>query len=133
MEYQIALDLQLKTCEIVRRLKMTHIDANRVICIRSRGTKTKRTIARCHALPKIMQLAMGTNAFYAIEFLELFERLSEAEKEMTIIHELLHIPKTFGGGFRHHDFVTRHEVEKMYRTLVSARELSSTNEAQQRE
>jgi len=26
-----------------------------------------------------------------------------------------HIPKTFGGGFRHHDFVTRKNVETLYR------------------
>lgn len=114
MEYQIAFDLHERMCDIVRKLKLTHIDCNRVVCVRSVGSKTKRTIARCHALPKIMQLAMETKAFYAIEFLERFERMSEAEKDMTIIHELMHIPKTFGGGFRHHDFVCRKNVNRLY-------------------
>jgi hypothetical protein len=26
-----------------------------------------------------------------------------------------HIPKTFGGGFRHHDFVNRRTIDKLYK------------------
>jgi predicted metallopeptidase len=78
----------------------------------------KRTIARCHALPKVLQLAMEVPAHYAIEFLERFERLSRAEQDMTIIHELLHIPKAFGGGFRHHDFVSHKNVEQLYKAYL---------------
>jgi len=118
MQYDIAHDLHGRMCDIVRRLNFEHIDCNRVVCIRSRGSKTKRTIARCHALPKVMQMAMETKAFYVIEFLERFERLSGAEKDMTIIHELMHIPKTFGGGFRHHDFVCQKNVNTLYKTYL---------------
>jgi predicted metallopeptidase len=107
-------------CEIVRRLGLTHIDCNRVVCLRGVGSKTKRVIARCHALPKVMQLAMEVKAHYAIEFLERFEKLSEADQDMTIIHELMHIPKTFGGGFRHHDFVCRKNVEELYKTYLQS-------------
>jgi len=106
-------------CEIIRRLRLSHIDCNRVTCIRSRGTKTKRTIARCHALPKVMQMAMEVKAFYVIEFLERFERLSKEDQDITIIHELMHIPKTFGGGFRHHDFVCTKNVKKLYDMFVN--------------
>ncbi len=120
MQYSIALDLQQRMCEIVRRLEFTHVDCNRVVCIRSVGSKTKRVIARCHALPKIMQLAMEVQAWYAIEFLERFERLTKADQDMTIIHELMHIPKTFGGGFRHHDFVHRKNVEKLYEAYLQS-------------
>jgi len=120
MQYSIALDLQQRMCEIVRRLEFAHVDCNRVVCIRSVGSKTKRVIARCHALPKIMQLAMEVNAYYAIEFLERFERLAKADQDMTIIHELMHIPKTFGGGFRHHDFVHRKNVEKLYEAYLQS-------------
>lgn len=117
MNYEIAHDLQARMCEIIRKLNLFHIDCNRVVCIRGRESKTRRTIARCHALPKVMQLAMDVKAFYVIEFLERFEKLSDAEKDMTIIHELLHIPKTFGGGFRHHDYVSAKNVKKMYAEL----------------
>lgn len=123
MKYEIAHDLQARLCEIVRKLKFDHVDCNRVVCIRGRGSKTKRTIARCHALPKVMQLAMEVKAFYVIEFLERFEKLSKEEKDMTIIHELMHIPKAFGGGFRHHDFVNSHNVKQLYqRFLMSQQE-----------
>jgi len=120
MKYTIALDLQQRMCEIVRRLGLSHIDCNRVVCVRSSGSKTKRVIARCHALPKIMQLAMEVKAHYAIEFLERFEKLSKADQDMTIIHELMHIPKTFGGGFRHHDFVCHKNIEELYKTYLQS-------------
>src|SRR3989338_410427 len=111
MKYEYAPDLQQKMVEIVNSLGMSHIKTDRVRCFRSQGSSTKRTIARCHALGKLMQHAMQTKAFYAIEFLELFERMSKKEQDKVIIHELLHIPKTFGGGFRHHDFVCERNVE----------------------
>ena len=73
------------------------------------------TIARCHALGKVMQLGMGTSAFYTIEFLsESFDKLSNEDQDKTIIHELMHIPKSFGGGFRHHDFVCEKNVDLLY-------------------
>ena len=118
MNYEIAHDLQARMCEIIRKLNMAHIDCNRVVCIRGRGSKTRRTIARCHALPKVMQLAMEVKAFYVIEFLDRFEKMSDAEKDMVIIHELLHIPKTFGGGFRHHDYVSAKNVREMYNSFM---------------
>jgi Predicted metallopeptidase len=67
-----------------------------------------------------MQLALGINAHYVVEILtENYDRLSEEEQIKILIHELMHIPETFGGGFRmHSDHVTRRNVEKLYRKLV---------------
>lgn len=114
MKYEFAPDLQARTEQIVRTLSMTHVKTARVKCFRSKGSSTKRTIARCHTIGKLMQQTIGVEAHYAIEFLELFERLSKEEQDKVIIHELLHIPKTFGGGFRQHDFVCEKNVEQMY-------------------
>ena len=62
-----------------------------------------------------MQRAMDTEAFYALEFIsEKFDKLPEEEKIKTIIHELMHIPQTFGGGFRHHDHVCERNIHKNY-------------------
>ena len=114
MKYDYATDLKQRMIEIVKILNMEHIDTDRVECLRSRGSSTKRTIARCHTIGKLMQKAMKTKAFYAIEFLEPFEKMSKEEQDKVIIHELLHIPKTFGGGFRQHDYVCDQNVEIMH-------------------
>ncbi|PIN88983.1 metallopeptidase [Candidatus Pacearchaeota archaeon CG10_big_fil_rev_8_21_14_0_10_34_76] len=119
MKYEYAPDLQERMKEIISVLEMNHIDVERVQCLRSFGSSTRRTIARCHTIGKVMQLAMKTKAHYAIEFLELFERMSREEQDKVIIHELMHIPKTFGGGFRQHDFVCDKNVEIMHEMFRS--------------
>lgn len=122
MKYEFAEDLQ-RIAEEVSVLLFPHIKIERVKCFRSFGTSTKNTIARCHALGKLMQKAMDTRAFYAIEFIsEKFDKLPEEEKIKTIIHELMHIPKTFGGGFKHHNFVTDKNVNLMFKTYKAKKE-----------
>jgi predicted metallopeptidase len=114
MKYEFAEDLQ-KTAEEISRMLFPHIDISHTKCYRSYGTSSRGTIARCHALNKIMQKAIGIKAVYVLEFLaERFEKLDEEEKIKVIIHELMHIPKTFGGGFVHHDMVTDRTVNKVY-------------------
>ena len=110
MKYIPAEDLQKRMEEIVALLEMEHVDIKRVKCFRSTGSSTKRTIARCHTIGKLMQKAIGVDAHYAIEFLEVFEKMPSSEQDKVIIHELLHIPKTFGGGFRQHDYVCEENV-----------------------
>jgi len=127
MKYENADDLKIRAEEIAKILGMEHIDFSRVGFIRSYGSKTRRTIARCHALGKLMQKAIGIKAFYAIEFLERFNKMNKEEQDKTIIHELLHIPKTFGGGFRHHDYVCESEVEKLYERYINLKEGKENN------
>ena len=115
MRYDYAPDLKDRLNEIVKILNMNYINIDRVECLRSFGSSTKRTIARCHTIGKVMQKGMKTNAFYTIEFLEKFDKLSKTDQDKVIIHELLHIPKTFGGGFRQHDFVCDENISKLYR------------------
>ena len=119
MKYKDAPDLQERMREIVETLEMEHIDVNRVRCLRGFGSSTRRTLARCHALGKVMQKAMKTEAFYAIEFLERFDKLRKEEQDKVIIHELMHIPKTFGGGFRQHDFVCEENVEILHNRFMN--------------
>lgn len=115
MKYEFAPDLQV-LAEEISLLLFPHIKIERVKCLRSYGSSSKRTLARCHALGKLMQAAMGTLAFYAIEFLaENFDQLDLEEQIKVIIHELMHIPKTFGGGFRHHDYVCEKNINRFYK------------------
>jgi predicted metallopeptidase len=115
MKYEFAEDLQ-KIAEEISKMLFPHVDLFNVKCFRSFGTCSKRTIARCHALNKIMQKAINIKAVYVLEFLsERFDRLDREEQIKVVIHELMHIPKSFGGGFKHHDFVTERNVNKFYK------------------
>ncbi len=124
MKYKYAEDLQARMEEIVRVLGMEHVDVRRVRCLRSTGSSTRRTIARCHTIGKVMQMAMNTKAHYAIEFLEIFDKMKKEEQDKVIIHELMHIPKTFGGGFRQHDYVCDRNVELLHERFVSMKNKS---------
>ncbi len=117
--YERAPDVTQLLVTIIDKLALTHIPKNRVYCYRSYGSKTTYVIARIHSLPRIWQQALSEPAYYAIEVLaERYDPLPHSEKEKTLIHELLHIPQTFGGGFRHHkNWVTRRRVEELHRAL----------------
>jgi len=129
MKYEPANDLQ-KIAEDISKMLFPHIIMERVKCFRSYGSSTKRTIARCHALGKLMQKAIGVEAHYALEFLSSrFDKLKEEDKIKTIIHELMHIPQTFGGGFRHHDFVCEKNVELYYKTYMAKKEQNEKNKS----
>ena len=108
---------------MIQALGFEHIPKDRVIYVRSVGSKSRGTIARVHAFPRIWQQGLRMKSHYTIEVIsERFDDLSSAEKEKVIIHELLHIPRSFGGGFRHHkDWVTKHRVDRLHAALVIAR------------
>jgi predicted metallopeptidase len=122
IRYEIAEDIQTRFADIVRTLGLHHIDLDKVVCVRSRGSSARRIIARCHGMSKVLQVALRIKAFYVLEFIsERFDRLSEMDQTRTIIHELMHIPKNFGGGFRFHDHVTARNVQAMLDTYLRAK------------
>ncbi len=122
IEYYPAEDIDCRVKEILWKLKMTHIDETRLICLRSKGSGSRRVIARCHGLSRIMQLALNKKPHYVIEILsERFDQLNKEDQTKVLIHEVLHIPHSFGGGFRsHRPFVTRAKVQRMYDKFVSS-------------
>lgn len=128
IRYSRAPELEAAVKEIVHRLGLTHVDPSRVMCVRSRGSNAPRTLARIHGLPRLWQFTLGTKPCYVIEVVsEHFDNLSKEEREKTLIHEILHIPASFGGGFRHHkDWVNRQRVEKVYKMLQESRRLSKS-------
>ncbi len=123
IRYSAAPELDSAVKEIVLHLGLTHIDASRIICIRSRGSKATRTLARIHGLPRVWQFAFEFKSYYVIEVIsECFDVLNQQEKEKVLIHELLHVPGNFGGGFRHHgNWVNRKRVEHVYEILQKHR------------
>ena len=122
IRYEIADDIQARFVDIVRTLDLRHIDLDKVVCLRSLGSSARRVIARCHGMSKVLQIAMRIKAFYVLEFIsERFDSLSERDQDETIIHELMHIPKNFGGGFRFHDHVTARNVKTMLEEYRAAK------------
>jgi predicted metallopeptidase len=130
IKYQIAEDLQKAVNEIAELL-FPHVRVEDVVCMRSHGSTSRGTIARCHALGKAMQLALGRKGFYLIEVIsERFDKMPEEERIKTLIHELMHIPKSFGGGFIHHNVVHEKNVKMMYNKYLdlSGKENNLDNE-----
>lgn len=79
-----------------------YINPRKIKCYRSFETST-RARARIWAFPKIWQDALKVEPHYIIEVIsEKFDRLNQSEKDRTLIHELLHIPKNFSGALLPH-------------------------------
>jgi len=123
-KYIEAPDVKKRVDEIIDRLGLSYIRKQHVFCIRSRGSRSARTVAPIHGLGRIWQKTLNLPPTYIIEVIsERYDRLSEEEKDKTLIHELLHIPKGFKGGFRpHKGYITRGRIESLYRELQNKRE-----------
>jgi len=119
MDVDFAVDVQGRAERIIGVLGLGHVNPFRVICMRSRGC-TANAYARIWNLPQIWQKALAVEPYYVIEVLaEKFDCLADAEKDRVIIHELMHIPKTFSGALVPHECfgkkIDRASVERIYR------------------
>ena len=128
IKYEEAPEVKRLADEIAQSLDFFHVVPQFVFCVRSRGSESKRTIARIHGLSKIWQEVLNLPSAYVIEVIsERYDKLSETEKEKTIIHELLHIPKGFSGGFRpHRGYIDRRTVELLHKKLQQQRKTKDT-------
>ena len=123
IKYCAAPEIKKHVDQLVEECEFYHVAPQYVFCFRSKGSKAKRTIARIHGLGKIWQEALNLPPSYTIEVIsEIFDKMSAEDKEKTLIHELMHIPGGFSGGFRpHKGYVERKNVEAVYRKLQSER------------
>jgi len=100
--YEPAPDIQQRMVAMVEALGMAHVDPSRVVCVRSWGSQG-RFLARIWPLERVWQLALGVPAHYVIEVKgEAFAPMSQRGRDETLLHELLHIPRTFSGSLRMH-------------------------------
>jgi predicted metallopeptidase len=123
IKYFEAPDVKKLVNEIADCLDLFHIVPQFVFCYRSKGSTSGRTIARIHGLGKIWQEALSLPPSYVIEVIsERYDRLSETDREKTVIHELLHIPHGFAGGFRpHKGYIDNETVERLHKMLEKQR------------
>lgn len=121
MKFEPAPDIQERIASLVERLSFSHVDSSRIKCFRSSGS-TSRANARIWSLPRIWQKALDVKAHYIIEVLmERFDSYEKAEQDKILIHELMHIPKTFSGALVPHlcfgKKINRKSVDEIYRRL----------------
>ncbi len=121
MKYQKAPEIK-KTIEVlIEKLNFEYIVPKRIHCIRSFDAKT-RAYARIWGMAPLFQEVVGIEPNYIIEVIsQRFDKLNEREKIKTLIHELMHIPKTFSGALlphrgRYHRINDR-EVERILREM----------------
>lgn len=110
-------EIEFRIRDLVEQCNLEHVRNTRVFCYRSWGAKT-RAYARIWGLGRIWQQALGLEPAYVIEVIsEKFDKLSEKDQDMVLIHELLHIPKTFSGALlphRHRGGVNEDWVREIY-------------------
>jgi predicted metallopeptidase len=123
IEYYEAPDVKILVDEIVKTLNFEYVEADRVFCFRSQGSQSKRVIARIHSLGKVWQKALNARAGYLIEVIsERYDHLSQHEKERVLIHELLHIPAGFSGGFRpHKGYINKRILDELHEEYMNSR------------
>ncbi len=115
VNYSRAFDLEEQIKDLVNLLELDNVDLSRVFCFRTSNSKAKNVNARISGTSKVLQKALNIQACYVIEVISMnFDNLSEEEQTKVLIHELLHIPKTFGGGFRQHHLINNQIINRMY-------------------
>lgn len=121
MKYERAPEIKKTVNLLVEQLGFTHIDTSRIHCIRSLDAKT-RAYARIWGMSRLFFEVAGVPPNYIIEVVaKRFDKLSEREKIKTLIHELMHIPKTFSGALLSHrgphHAINDREVERIIRKI----------------
>ncbi len=130
MLWQSCRQTHARLRKIIGALRFTHVDASRIFCVRGYGS-TSEAWARIWGLPTLWQQVLGIRPAYVVEIIEPeFSRLPPAEQDRILIHELLHIPRTFSGAIRPHRSPTfrinRRTIEHYYqRYLASSRQRSA--------
>ena len=126
ISYQKAPDVENIAEKIISTLTLNHIDRSRLHFYRSNGSKSRRVQARIHGMGRIWFDALSMQPHYIIEVIsEEYDRLAQSEKEKVVIHELMHIPSKFSGGFvPHKGKINRKSVDKMYLDYIEKSSLS---------
>jgi len=119
MDFIVSTEIQSRIKTILQKLNLPHLDHKRIIGFISYGSKSK-AYARIWSLPTIWQKALQVKAHYCVEVIwEKFNKLNHSDQTKVLIHELMHIPKTFSGALLPHKGrgrirINKHAVDKIY-------------------
>ena len=122
MQYALAPEIKRKVDVLIKKLEFDYIKSDQIHCIRSFDAKT-RAYARIWGMSRLFKEVAGIQPHYIIEVIaKRFDKLNDREQIKTLIHELMHIPKTFSGALlshrgRYHEINDR-EVEKILKNLT---------------
>lgn len=117
--YRRAFDIEERLKNIVTETGLFHVDLDRIRCVRSYGSSTRNTAARIHGISKAFLTGFGMKPSYVIEFIaEVFDKLPPQAQDEVIIHELLHIPKSFSGGLVPHGRINFDKETKILRKML---------------
>ncbi|MCS6783609.1 MAG: putative metallopeptidase [Candidatus Caldarchaeum sp.] len=119
ISYRRAVDIEERVKAIVAKTGLGYLDVERIRCVRSYGSASSNTAARIHSVSKAFLTGFGMKPAYVIEFIaEIFDKLPAESQDEIIIHELLHIPKSFTGGLLPHGRVDfRRETKTLKKML----------------
>lgn len=122
MKYSPAPEIKEQISFLVEELGFEHIKIEQIYCIRSFDAKT-RAIARIWGMAKLFSEVAGIKPTYIIEVnAKRYDKQPEREKIKTLIHELMHIPKTFSGALLSHrgphHRINDREVERILKNIV---------------
>lgn len=118
-EFEPAPEVKIMVDRLVAQLDYNHINPHNIYCVRSSGSAV-RAYARIWGLSRIFQETAGYPPTYVIEVnSRYFDKLPADEQIKVLIHELMHIPKTFSGALKSHrgphHAINNREVEKIYK------------------
>jgi len=118
MKYLPAPEIKIQIDSLISQLGFnSYMRPQNIHCIRSLDANT-RAIARIWGMSRLFKEVAGIEPHYIIEVnAKRFDKMSEREKMKTLIHELMHIPKTFSGALLSHrgphHRINDREVEKI--------------------
>ncbi len=104
---------------MVEQLGLNYIDVSRVAVVRNLDSSSP-AYARIYSVPRPIAVAFDLGPLYAIEIIHRnFEKLDCVAKLRVLVHELLHIPKSFSGSLLPHrsDVFSDSNISKMLTRL----------------
>ena len=85
IKYFEAPEIKQQVDQLATECEFFHVVPQFVFCVRSKGSKARRTIARIHGLGKIWQGVLNLPPSYTIEVIsEIFDKMSAEDKERTL-------------------------------------------------